>query len=197
MNHELAVNSTKAFSLNGSINSFTENFFLLGGKRVVMVMLPMMSRKRSRKATTRIAHPNPTRGIKCVTRIGKMTPPMDEPETMMPSASARCFAKKDPTAVIAITASAFIILAASQPTPLSRTVCGIGKGQNRRNRTNTYSGKTKNCTPTRSQCSARGRIGSIETTETSSSGRIRGGRIRGGWGSAGRGRRLGSRRWDP
>jgi hypothetical protein len=58
------------------------------GRKDEMVRLVIRSRPRMRKAHARIAQGNPILGIKCVTMIGKMTPPRDEPAMVNPPAMA-------------------------------------------------------------------------------------------------------------
>jgi hypothetical protein len=50
----------------------------------------MPSKNRNIKATVRIIQGNPTLLIILSIMIGRITPPRDEPETMIPNAAARC-----------------------------------------------------------------------------------------------------------
>jgi hypothetical protein len=58
-----------------------------------IVTLAITSRLRIRKAHMRIVHGKPTPGIKCVTIIGKITLPSDEPAMVKPPAKARLLRK--------------------------------------------------------------------------------------------------------
>jgi hypothetical protein len=53
----------------------------------------MIRRPSKRKAVIRIAQGKPRDGIRCVTRMGRIIPPMEEPETTAPRARARCVRK--------------------------------------------------------------------------------------------------------
>lgn len=58
------------------------------------VKLVMMSRPRMRKAQILIVQAKPTLGSRCMTIIGKMTPPKDDPAIAKPPAMARLLRKQ-------------------------------------------------------------------------------------------------------
>ena len=81
----------KAGSLSGLMNSMTVKGFFVWTTRDLVVALVMTSRPSIINATARIVHLNPIRGINLFTIIGKITPPKDEPDAIIPSAVARLF----------------------------------------------------------------------------------------------------------
>lgn len=66
----------------------------LGGDFVLVrtVKIAMICRPRIINAAVLMVHPYPTLGIMRPIMMGKITPPSDEPVTMMPMAVARFFA---------------------------------------------------------------------------------------------------------
>jgi hypothetical protein len=83
------VRYRNGISLNGVRNSISEKRRVGGGKRDLIRMLPRISMPSSRNAVLRMAQPKPMRGIKRSTIMGRITPPMDDPETTTPKARAR------------------------------------------------------------------------------------------------------------
>jgi len=65
------------------------------------VRLAKMSMPSSKKATLRMAQPNPTDLMRLLTIIGSRTPPRPDPAAVIPSAKARLFANQDMTALLA------------------------------------------------------------------------------------------------
>lgn len=53
-----------------------------------MVTTTKITPRRIMNTTAHIVHPNPTRGMSLLTMIGKMMPPIDEPEVAIPYAVA-------------------------------------------------------------------------------------------------------------
>lgn len=84
-----ATVTTNLGSLRGLMKFMIETSFFLCVNLDFSVRFEMPNMKRMRKAQIRIAHANPTCGIKCETMMGKITPPRLDPEAMMPSAKAR------------------------------------------------------------------------------------------------------------
>ena len=78
-----------SFSLNGAMKSFGLTGIGRGGMRLTIVRLAMTIRPKIRNAQIRIVDPKPTSGISFSTMMGKMTPPSDEPEAVIPKARAR------------------------------------------------------------------------------------------------------------
>jgi hypothetical protein len=101
MNQLLAVNSIKLFSLNGTTNALMLTFFFDGGRREVMHIFPTTRSPIMRNATLRIAQPKPMVGMRWVTIMGMITPPTEDPETIIPRARARWVVKNGDTAAIA------------------------------------------------------------------------------------------------
>ena len=60
-----------------------------------------MSMPNMRKAAALIVQGNPIFGMRLDTMIGKMTPPSDEPDAMMPNAVARFLKNQVPTELVA------------------------------------------------------------------------------------------------
>ena len=86
---DATVTRAKAGSRRGRTKAFSTKGLGLGGSRDFTVRLPMTSMPRMMKAATRIVQGKPMFGIKRWTRMGKMTPPRDEPEAITPKARAR------------------------------------------------------------------------------------------------------------
>lgn len=97
-----AVKSTNVFSVNGSRNSLTLNFRRGGGSLLLIAMFPRTSIPRTKNPVVLMAHPNPIRGMRCETMIGRITPPMLDPDTTMPRARARWVLNQGATAAIAM-----------------------------------------------------------------------------------------------
>lgn len=66
------------------------------------VKLAMMRRKRMRNAEIRIVQGKPTDLIKCVSMMGKMTPPKLDPVEQMPKAAARLLLKYSGNVLMAV-----------------------------------------------------------------------------------------------
>ena len=88
MKKEPSVRRAKVGSLRGFTNAMREKGFGLGGSRDFTVRLAMMRRPRMRKAETRIVQGKPILGMRFWTRIGKITPPREDPLAMIPKARA-------------------------------------------------------------------------------------------------------------
>lgn len=67
----------------------------------MIVRLPMVTMPSSKNATARNVHPKPISSTRWWTIIGSTTPPMLEPDAMMPIARARCRRNHVEQAVIA------------------------------------------------------------------------------------------------
>jgi hypothetical protein len=91
----------KAGSFKGRINSITSTGLGLGVKRVLTVKFAMTSIPRIKKAAALIVHGYPIWGMSFETMIGKITPPREEPDAMMPKAAARFLKNHVPTELIA------------------------------------------------------------------------------------------------
>jgi hypothetical protein len=150
-----AVRSENGTSLNGAMKSINWKPRFGGGKRDFKNMLPTTRSPRIRNAVARMAHPKPIVGISRETMMGRMTPPMLEPETMMPKARARRRANHVP--------------AAARAAEIRTSSCAMSMCAD-----STYSGRTGNYTPWRYTRSAQGRTGSICARLMSSSGQRRG-----------------------
>lgn len=88
-----AVSATNAFSRSGSKKSLMANFLPEGGRYGLSVKLPTTSRKRRMNAVVRIVQPKPISGMRRVMAMGRITPPIEEPETTRPRARARWVVK--------------------------------------------------------------------------------------------------------
>ena len=86
---EAPTTSAYGGSARGVMNSLRTSGLGAGGSRDFTIKLAMTSRPRIKKAATRIVQGNPISGMSRVTRIGKITPPRDEPDAMIPKAKAR------------------------------------------------------------------------------------------------------------
>lgn len=86
-----AVSNTNTGLVNGTKNDFKTKGRLDGGSRERTVRFAKISRANIKNALVRIAHPNPTSGMRWINIIGKMTPPMEEPITTRPRAAPRFF----------------------------------------------------------------------------------------------------------
>jgi hypothetical protein len=84
-----AVRTTNVGSPNGLVKAPSVSFLLAGGIREVIVKLAKIRRARMRKAQIRIVQPNPTCGMSLMTMTGKIMPPREDPEAMMPIAAPR------------------------------------------------------------------------------------------------------------
>ena len=71
------------------MNSSRISGFGCGGSRDFTVKLAMTSKPRIKNAATRIVQGNPISGMSRSTSMGKITPPRDEPDAMIPKARAR------------------------------------------------------------------------------------------------------------
>jgi hypothetical protein len=100
MKKAASASSRKGLSMKGLTNSMKWNGRRAGGRWDLMVRLAIIRRLRNMNATARIVHPKPILGIKCWTMIGSTTPPMLDPESMMPNARARCLRNQVPQAAI-------------------------------------------------------------------------------------------------
>lgn len=80
------ASSKNLISVIGRRNAWTSNFRRVGGILDRTVMIAKIKRARIRNAHIRIVQPKPTLGTRCVTMIGNMTPPNDEPAATRPSA---------------------------------------------------------------------------------------------------------------
>lgn len=69
-------------------------------RRDFVVVMVMTIIPRNMKATVLIDHPKPIFGMSRVRIIGKMTPPNDEPDAMMPIAVSRFLINHVETAFI-------------------------------------------------------------------------------------------------
>ena len=87
--------------MNGVTTSFKSNFLRGGGNLDFRVRFAMAKSPRKRKAMDRIAQPKPMRTTRRFTIIGRTTPPILDPEVMIPKAMARCRRNQVPTAPIA------------------------------------------------------------------------------------------------
>jgi hypothetical protein len=79
----------KSGSLSGTMNSITVNGFTVWLSLDLTVMFVMTSRPSIMNATVRIVYPNPIFGISLLTIMGRITPPSEEPDAMIPKAVAR------------------------------------------------------------------------------------------------------------
>ena len=79
----------KAGSLKGRMNSITSTLFGFGDNLDFTVTLAMRSIPRIMNAAALIVHGNPISGISFDTMMGKITPPRDDPEAIIPKAVAR------------------------------------------------------------------------------------------------------------
>jgi hypothetical protein len=91
----------KAGSVNGLMKSNASNFFGLGVSLDLTVRFATINIPRIVKATVRIVHGNPIKGMSLVTIIGKITPPSDDPEAITPKAVALFLKNHVPTELIA------------------------------------------------------------------------------------------------
>ena len=60
-----------------------------GGRRVERENQAMVTANRAKKPTTRMVQPYPICGINLLTMMGKMMPPVEEPDATTPSARPR------------------------------------------------------------------------------------------------------------
>lgn len=79
----------KAGSFKGRTNSIRLTLFGFGDSLDFTVRFAMINIPRIMNAAALIVHGNPISGISFDTIIGKITPPKDDPEVMMPKAVAR------------------------------------------------------------------------------------------------------------
>ena len=86
---EAKTTSAYGGSARGLMNSRRMSGLGDGGSRDLTVRFAMTSRPRIKNAATRIVQPNPILGISRSTRMGKITPPRDEPDATIPKANAR------------------------------------------------------------------------------------------------------------
>jgi hypothetical protein len=84
-----AAKSAYVGSFNGVMKSMSVTGLGDGLRRDLTVRFAMTSMPRMVKAAVRIVHAKPICGISFVTMIGKMTPPSDDPEAVIPNAVAR------------------------------------------------------------------------------------------------------------
>ena len=76
-------------SFNGDTNAITLNGLLDGSILDRTAKFANNSKVKMRNAQMRIAQPNPTSGIKCMSMMGKMTPPNEDPAVVSPRAMPR------------------------------------------------------------------------------------------------------------
>lgn len=79
----------KAGSRKGRTNSKRSTFLGFGDSLDFTVTLAIRSMPRIMNAAALIVQGNPISGINLDTNIGKITPPRDDPEAMIPKAVAR------------------------------------------------------------------------------------------------------------
>lgn len=79
----------KAGSLRGRMKSIISTLLGFGVNLDFTVRLEMMSIPRIMNAAALIVHGNPILGISFDTMMGKITPPREDPEAIIPNAVAR------------------------------------------------------------------------------------------------------------
>ena len=85
----------------GRINSIISSFLGRGANLDLTVKLAITSMPRIMNAQTLIVQGKPIFGISLLTMMGKITPPSDEPEAMIPNAAARFLKNHVPTELMA------------------------------------------------------------------------------------------------
>lgn len=81
------VNRTKVSSLNGRTKAMISNGRIVGGVLDRTAKLANISRAKIKNAQMRIAHANPTSGMRWISMMGKITPPSEDPATASPMAA--------------------------------------------------------------------------------------------------------------
>ena len=90
-----------AGSFRGRMNSMRTRGRGLGVNLDLTVKLAMISMPSMRKAQALIVHGNPTFGIRCETMMGKITPPRDDPDAIIPKDAALFLKNQVPFELIA------------------------------------------------------------------------------------------------
>ncbi len=99
--NEAKQSRLNAGSFRGRTKLIRSSFFGCGVNLDLTVKLAIMSMPNMVKATALIVQGNPICGISLETMIGRITPPNDEPEAIVPNAVARFLKNHVPTELIA------------------------------------------------------------------------------------------------
>ena len=83
------MSNKKGASFNGDTNAISLNGLLEGSILDRTAKFANSSNVKIRNAQIRMAQPKPTSGIKCISMMGKMTPPSDDPAVVRPRAAPR------------------------------------------------------------------------------------------------------------
>jgi hypothetical protein len=108
----------KAGSFRGRMNSMTSTFFCRGVNLDFTVRLATAHMPKIMNAADLIVHGNPIFGMSLETIIGKITPPKDDPDAMVPKAVARFLKNHVPVELMA--AKKIALAPSAEHTPCAR-----------------------------------------------------------------------------
>jgi len=110
----------KAGSFRGRMNSITSTFFRRGVNLDFTVRLARAHMPKIMNAVDLIVHGKPILGMSLATIIGKITPPIDDPDAMMPIAVARFL--KNHVLVELMAAKKIALAPSAEHTPCARRI---------------------------------------------------------------------------